>query len=68
MYPPILKVHLKKDQRMTYLMMLMQCFCVVVFSSDFFFIKAFVVGTHLNCIDNIMQFKWVPTTYVFTKK
>ena len=23
------------------------------------------VGTHLNCIDNLMQFKWVPTTYAF---
>ena len=33
-----------------------------------FFIKAYVVGTHLNCIDNLMQFKWVPTTYASTKK
>ena len=24
---------------------------------DFFFIKAYVVGTHLNCIDKSMQFK-----------
>ena len=29
-----------------------------------FFIKAFVVGTHLNS----MQFRWVPTTYAFIKK
>ena len=29
------------------------------------FIKAYVVGTHLNCIDKSMQFKWVPTTYAF---
>ena len=33
-----------------------------------FFIKAYVVGTHLNCIDKSMQFKWEPTTYVFIKK
>ena len=26
------------------------------------FIKAYVVGIHLNCIDKSMQFKWVPTT------
>ena len=32
------------------------------------FIKAYVVGTHLNCIDKSMQFKWVPTTYAFIKK
>ena len=34
----------------------------------YFFIKAYVVGTHLNCIDMSMQFKWVPTTYAFIKK
>ena len=28
-----------------------------------FFIKAYVVGTYLNCIDKSMQFKWVPTAY-----
>ena len=33
-----------------------------------FFIKAYVVGTHLNCIDLSVQFKWVPTTYAFIKK
>ena len=32
------------------------------------FIKAYVVGTHLNCVDKSMQFKWVPTTYAFLKK
>ena len=36
-------------------------FCLI------FFIKAYVVGTHLNCIDKLMQFKWVPTTYAFTE-
>ena len=34
----------------------------------YFFIKAYVVGTHLNCIDLSMQFKWVPSTYVLIKK
>ena len=34
----------------------------------YFFIKAYVMGTHLNCIDLSMQFKWAPTTYAFTKK
>ena len=34
----------------------------------YFFIKAYVVGSHLNCIDLSMQFKWVPTTYAFIKK
>ena len=34
----------------------------------YFFTKAYVVGTHLNCIDKWMQFKWVPTTYAFVKK
>ena len=55
MYLHILGVHRKNQQR-TYLMMLMQCFfflgggevIVCVFFSDFL-IKAYVVGTHLNC-------------------
>ena len=34
----------------------------------YYFIKAYVVGTHLNCIDSSMQFKWVPTTYAFYKE
>ena len=33
-----------------------------------FFTKAYVVGTHLNCINKSMQFKWVPTLYAFIKK
>ena len=33
----------------------------------FFFINAYVVGTHLNCIDLSMQFKWVHKTYDFIK-
>ena len=37
------------------------------FYSDFL-CKAYVVSTHLNCIDKSMQFKWVPTTNAFIKK
>ena len=33
-----------------------------------YFIKAHVVGTHLNCTDLSMQFKYVPTTCAFIKK
>ena len=32
-----------------------------------FFTKAYVVSTHLNCIDKWMQFRWVPTIYAFIK-
>ena len=39
-----------------------------IFCFMIFFIKAHVVGTHLNCIDKSMQFKWVPTTNAFIKK
>ena len=34
----------------------------------YFFIKEYVVGTHLNFIDFSVQFKWVPTTYALIKK
>ena len=75
MYPPKLRVHLKKktkkkkkDQRGTYLMMLMRSLCVCVCVFLVFFIKAYDVGTHLNCIDKSMQFKWLPTTYAFMMK
>ena len=62
----LLRVHFKKRSAKDpsnddYVMFL--CFC-----SLNSFIKAFVVGTHLNCIDKSMQFKWVPTTYAFIKK
>ena len=65
---------------MTYLMVFMRCFCVVVFFSDFLYEIScgfsfelhwqvntiqMVVGTHLNCFDKLMQFKWVQTTYAF---
>ena len=36
--------------------------CCFFFNSDFLY-KAYVVGTHLNCIDKSMQFKCAPTTY-----
>ena len=32
------------------------------------FIKLYVVGTHLNCLGLLRQFKRVPTTYDFIKK
>ena len=43
------------------------CVCVCVFPL-IFFIKAYAVGTRLNCIDKSMLFKWISTTYVFIKK
>ena len=33
-----------------------------------FFIKAYIVGIHLNCLNLSRQFKRVPTTYAFIKK
>ena len=48
-----------------YAIVLCVCVCVCFL---IFFIKAYVVGTHLNCIDKLMQFKWAPTSYVFLKK
>ena len=39
------------------------CFLFLIF-----FIKAYVMGTHLNCIKKLMQFKWVSTTYALIKK
>ena len=43
------------------------CVFFFFFYSDFLY-KAYVVGTHLNCINKSMQFKWVPTTYTFNLK
>ena len=39
---------LKKDQKRTYLMMIMRFFFPI------FFIKAYAVSTHLNCIDKLI--------------
>ena len=33
-----------------------------------FFIKSYVVGTHLNCLEKSRQFKCIPTTYDFIKE
>ena len=41
---------------------------VCVFVILIFFIKVYVVGTHLNCIFKSMQLKWIPTIYAFIKK
>ena len=32
------------------------------------FLFCYVVGSYLNCINMLMQFKWVPTTYHAFKK
>ena len=57
----------KKDQRRAYIMTLMQCLYVF-----FYFlyknIYIYVVGTHLNCINKLMLFKWVPETYTYYKE
>ena len=69
-YLPILRVHFKKKRsQRTYQIMLMRCFAGNFFS-DFLTIKAYVVRTHLNCINKLMQFKLVPRTYqyAFIKK
>ena len=59
------KISTKKEKKMTswddYLIFMPYFFLI-------FFIKAYVVGTHLNCLDLSRQFKWVPTTYAFRKK
>ena len=70
MYPPILRVYLKKlsakdlsnDAYVMFLWFFFCCFFLIVIT------KAYVVGTHLNCIDKSMQFKRVPKTHAFIKK
>ena len=58
----MLKLRSAKDSSNdTYAMALCFLFLISV-------IIAYIVSTHLNCIDNSMQFKWVPTTYVFFKE
>ena len=63
MYPPILRVHLNNSARDLFNNAYMMFFFLLIFC-----IKAYVVGTHLNCIDKSMQFKWVPTTNAFIEK
>ena len=52
MYPPILRVHLKKRSAKDV------SNDVYVYFGEFYFLifftKAYVVGTHLNCTDNIL--------------
>ena len=57
-----LRVHFKKRSAKDLFVDLYVIFFLI------FFIKANVVGTHLNCIDKSMQFKCVPTTYAFVQK
>ena len=64
MYPLILRVHLKIHQRNDAYAM----FVVFIFIFLIFLIKAYFVGTHFNCIDKLMQFKWVSKTYAFIRK
>ena len=70
MYPPILRVHLKTDQRKTYILLFNNAYAmfgVVFFFLLIIFIKAYVVGTHLSCIDkgthNICLYKEVDRKY-----
>ena len=58
----LLKVHFKKRSAKDFLDDVYAIFFLT------FFIKAYVVSTHLNCIDKSMQFKLIPTTYAFIKK
>ena len=63
MYPPIISETRSVNDLFNGANMM---FCVLFFL--IFFLKAYVMGTHLNCIDKSMQFKWVPTTYAFIKR
>ena len=60
-YMYLLRVHFGKIRKDLFDVYAIFCF-------NIFLIKAYVVGTHLNCIDKSMQFKRVPTTYAFIKK
>ena len=51
-----------------YAMFMFVCFFVFFFLIFFIHVNAYVMGTHLNCINKLMQFKWVPTTYVLIRK
>ena len=65
MYLPILRVHFTKRSANglsndTYLMLLF------LFSSDFHY-ESIRCGYSFELHQLVMQFKWVPTTYPFTK-
>ena len=51
------------DDLSNYAYVMFLCFLFLIF-----FIKAYVVGKHLNCINKSMHFKWVPTTYAFIRR
>ena len=66
MHLPMFMVHFKKRKRFAkdltndaYMMFV----CVFFFLIPIFSVKAYVVGSHMNCINKLMQFKWVPATY-----
>ena len=63
MYQPILRAHLKKRSGKD---LLNDVYAMFLCFSDF--IKVYVVGTHLNCINKLMQFKWVPSTPLLYKE
>ena len=66
---PILRVHFKKKKKRSVKDLSNDAYAIFcgVFFFVIFFIKAYVMGTHLICIDKSMQFKWVPTTFAFKK-
>ena len=57
----------KKDQQRTNLMIFKGFFFMFFFFLNLF-LKAYVVGNHLNCIDKSMQFKWIPTPLCLYKE
>ena len=57
------KLSAKDLSNAAYGMFLCCCFFFLIV-----FLKVYVVGTHLNCINKWMQFKWVPKRFVFIKK
>ena len=63
MYLSILGYKIREKLDDAYAMFLYMCVGFLIS-----FKKAYVVGTHLNCIDLSMQFKWVPILYAFIKK
>ena len=69
----LISIHFKKSVKDpsndAYALFLCVCFYFfwAFYFSQIFFIKVYVVGTHLNCINKSMQFKWVLTIYAFIK-
>ena len=73
MYPPILRVHLKKQQQKNknskglsndaYVMFFVFFVCLLLFFFSDFLFKSICCGYSFE-----LQFKWVLTTYAFIKK